>query len=255
MITKTLIQSIASSVPNINIVGKVVLINPQTSGSITYAANSGGAVNLQHSTSVELDGITNLNQLAFTGSGDVHIVYNIVYEIMQVLVKSAISGTLQLGQTLTCAVGTLQTQTSATTFPQWLRNGVPISGATALTYVLTAADQNAMISCALQHVNTNGANTNERIDVFTASFVPVNSVAPALSGTPEVGETITTSNGTWSNAPSFTYQWFLDGVAITGATSGTYVTDAEGSLTCQVTATNAVGTNVATSNALNITQP
>jgi hypothetical protein len=255
MITKTLIQSIASSVPNINVVGKVVLINPQTSGSITYAANGGGAVNLQHSTSVEIHGITNLNQLAFTGSGDVHIVYSIVYEILQVFVPSTIAGTVQIGQTLTCTVGTIQSQTSVTTFPQWLRNGVPIAGATALTYVLTAADSGAIISCALQHVNTNGANANEKIDVKLPSFLPVNSVAPALSGTPEVGETITTTNGTWTNSPTFTYQWFLNGVAITGATSGTYVTDAEGSLTCQVTATNAVGSNVAISNALTITNP
>lgn len=79
--------------------------------------------------------------------------------------------------------------------------------------------------------------------------------APVLSGTPTVGQTLTTTNGTWSSASSITYaiEWLADGVAISGATASTYVlTSGESgkTITTQVTATNAHGSTVATSNAL-----
>ena len=38
--------------------------------------------------------------------------------------------------------------------------------------------------------------------------VPSNTVEPAITGTAAVGQTLTTSDGTWSGSPtSFTYQW------------------------------------------------
>lgn len=80
---------------------------------------------------------------------------------------------------------------------------------------------------------------------------PINTAAPTISGSPAVGETLTLSDGTWSNSPSsYTRQWFADGVAISGATGTTYVlTTAElgKSITGVVTAHNAVGDVAATS--------
>lgn len=52
---------------------------------------------------------------------------------------------------------------------------------------------------------------------------PVNSVAPAITGTAQVGQTLTVTPGTWSGGPVLTYQWAADGVAIGGATDETYV--------------------------------
>ena len=38
--------------------------------------------------------------------------------------------------------------------------------------------------------------------------VPTNSVLPAITGTAAVGQTLTTSDGTWTESPtSFTYEW------------------------------------------------
>ncbi len=53
---------------------------------------------------------------------------------------------------------------------------------------------------------------------------PVNLVAPTVSvpALYEIGATATCTTGTWSNATSYTYQWYIRGVAITGATSSTY---------------------------------
>jgi hypothetical protein len=72
--------------------------------------------------------------------------------------------------------------------------------------------------------------------------LPVNSVAPAITGTETEGNTLTCSSGTWSKSPSFTYQWNRSGTAIAGATSATYdlvTADVDETLTCTVKATNA----------------
>lgn len=54
---------------------------------------------------------------------------------------------------------------------------------------------------------------------------PVNTVAPAITGTMTVGQTLTLGNGTWTGTATitYTYQWFAAGVAIAGATASTYV--------------------------------
>lgn len=79
---------------------------------------------------------------------------------------------------------------------------------------------------------------------------PVNTVAPALSGTAQVGQTLTSTTGTWSGTPTYARQWFAAGVAISGATGATYVPvvgDVGKALTVRVTATNDKGSVSATS--------
>ena len=88
---------------------------------------------------------------------------------------------------------------------------------------------------------------------------PVNVTAPVVSGTTTVGSTLSCTTGTWTNSPtSFAYQWLRNGVAISGATASTYVVvagDLGTSISCLVTATNAFGSGVTTSNALSIALP
>lgn len=79
---------------------------------------------------------------------------------------------------------------------------------------------------------------------------PVNSVLPVVSGAAELGSTLTTTDGTWSGAPTYTYQWKRGGVSIGGATANTYVlvlADLGTTITAEVTATNAGGSTAATS--------
>ena len=83
---------------------------------------------------------------------------------------------------------------------------------------------------------------------------PVNIVAPNVTGSPTVGSTLTSDNGTWSGAPTITYsyQW-NNGSDIPGATSSTYTVQSGDNglnLICKVTATNTAGSAEADSNAL-----
>ncbi|OAM77703.1 hypothetical protein [Devosia elaeis] len=52
---------------------------------------------------------------------------------------------------------------------------------------------------------------------------PQNSAPPEITGTAQVGETLTGSDGTWTESPTFARQWLADGVAIEGETGTTYV--------------------------------
>ena len=87
--------------------------------------------------------------------------------------------------------------------------------------------------------------------VITAAAAPVNSVLPAISGTPQVGVELTAFEGVWQNGPTaFTYQWKNEGAAISGATAKTYTPvagDVGDNITVTVTATNSAGSASATS--------
>ncbi|WP_206377374.1 hypothetical protein [Sphingobium sp. TB-6] len=86
-----------------------------------------------------------------------------------------------------------------------------------------------------------------------AGTIPRNTVAPAITGTAQVGQTLTVTNGTWAgNSATYARQWRANGVNIGGATATTYVPvsgDVGKVITCVVTATNSTGSASATSNA------
>jgi hypothetical protein len=86
---------------------------------------------------------------------------------------------------------------------------------------------------------------------------PDNTVPPSISGMAQQSQTLTTSNGTWTGAPtSFRYQWLRcnrsgNGCSdISGATERTYLVraaDVDRTLRARVTATNSDGSSSATS--------
>jgi len=84
---------------------------------------------------------------------------------------------------------------------------------------------------------------------------PVNTVLPNVTGSAVVGNVLSTTNGTWTNSPtSYAYQW-KRGATNIGTNANTYTlvnADAGQSITCVVTATNAVGSTPATSNAVQV---
>lgn len=86
------------------------------------------------------------------------------------------------------------------------------------------------------------------------AVVPFAMRVPAITGTPQPGQVLSASQGSWSGAPTaYAYQWARGGTAIAGATGATYAVvpaDRGAALTVTVTATNAVGSATASSAAV-----
>lgn len=87
-------------------------------------------------------------------------------------------------------------------------------------------------------------------------LAPAATVAPAITPTTgDVGTVFTLSNGTWTNAPTFTRQWYNASGAIPGATGTTYTAvagDRAGSIYAVVTGTSGAFTGTAASNSVTI---
>lgn len=83
-------------------------------------------------------------------------------------VLPAITGTKTVGQTLTCSTGTWSK--SPTLAYQWLRDGVPISGATASTRLLAAPDAGALMSCSV--IATKGGTQAVATSAQTTAIAP-----------------------------------------------------------------------------------
>lgn len=129
-----------------------------------------------------------------------------------------VSGSPVAGQTLRVTAGVWTDR--PTLARQWYRDGAAITGATGTSYVLTDAD-------ALHDVRVVETATVAGRETGTAATDPVpvsprprltSTTAPRITGVPRVGQTLTADPGAWNGAPSFTYQWFRNGVA-TGAAS------------------------------------
>lgn len=83
---------------------------------------------------------------------------------------------------------------------------------------------------------------------------PTNVLLPAISGTAQVGETLTALVGIWTEAPTHSYQWqedtgggFVDIVGETGATLVVPVGSLGLPIAVEVTGTNSIGAAVAVS--------
>ena len=132
-----------------------------------------------------------------------------------------ISGTRKVGYTLTAAPGTW---TLGTTLKyQWYRSGVPITGATASKYTLTAADRGKIMRLRVSGIRA-GYTTLIKDSPTTAVIATGTLVAgtPWISGTPRYGYTLTANPRTWTSGTTLRYQWYRSGAPIAGATGRTY---------------------------------
>lgn len=130
--------------------------------------------------------------------------------------RPAISGTAVYGSVLTARTGTW---TTSTTFRyQWFGDGAPISGATASTLKLGYYQRGKRIT-----VRVTGSRSGYVTVARLSSATPRVATAPrpTISGTKLVTYTLTAKPGTWSTGTTFSYRWYANGYAISGATSST----------------------------------
>lgn len=143
-------------------------------------------------------------------------------------------------------------------------NCTGITGGTGKTYVLRNADVGHRMRVRVTATNAEGsatATSNATANTVRAASVagpPRNTTPPAISGTPQVGSTLTASDGSWVGAQPFTfsYQWRrCDNTGgscadIAGATAKAYAVNSADdgkTLRVRVTARNARGSSSSTS--------
>jgi hypothetical protein len=130
----------------------------------------------------------------------------------------------EVGRTLTSTPPTWDQTDVAMTY-QWLRNGSSISGATAPTYTTTQSDVGKSITLRVigkRPGYTDGTSISSAL-VITAAPAPTPSAPPTISGIAAARETLTANPGTWPSGMTFTYQWFVDGLAVAREVRKTYV--------------------------------
>ena len=120
-----------------------------------------------------------------------------------------ISGTPEVGETLTTDDGEWTGNPTSFAY-QWRRCAGPTGcvnvGSDAPSYLLGPDDLGHRIRVRV--VATNGAGSGKATSLPTPVGRPTRDIPPQISGTPEVGETLTTSDGEWTGNPtSFAYQW------------------------------------------------
>jgi hypothetical protein len=164
--------------------------------------------------------------------------------------RPAITGNLTQGSVITLDPGTWTNSPSTANVLR--RNSGPLNDrvvVTGNTYTIQAVDVGCTLTYEVTATNgttySRGTSLTSELVVASGLGLPSPSSPPLISGTAQVGQTLSVSDGIWSNTPSgFTRQWRKNGMNIAGATGATYVLqpgDAGGSITAAVTATNATG--------------
>ena len=147
-----------------------------------------------------------------------------------------ITGTAQVGETLTAGATGISDSDglgNATFAYQWLADAAEINGATASTYTLVAADAGKAIKVRVSFTDDAGNDeelTSAATGAVAAAPPPPNTPAtgaPTITGTAQVGETLTTgatgiSDSDGLGNATFAYQWLADAAEINGATASTY---------------------------------
>jgi beta-propeller uncharacterized protein DUF5122 len=163
---------------------------------------------------------------------------------------------LVVGAKLTCRPGSFSGSAPFTLAYEWLRDGAPILGETALVYTSRLDDVDRDLSCRELAYNAAGEATQTSAPVRIAPVAPTLEVPPAVGGEPWVGGVAQCSTGLWRNAPTgYSYRWLVDGAVVDGATAAGLALGAAElghALACEVTASNSAGAGVATSAAVTV---
>ena len=178
-----------------------------------------------------------------------------------------ISGSVRVGGTLSVSTGTWLNATSITQQWQSSSDSVTwnaISLATGSSYVLTAAESGLYIRTLTSGNYTSGSAVAYQTTVSPAATAVVpasnvtNSVLPVISGNLLLGQTLTTTNGTWSTSGTFTYQWQSSlnsgstWTNISSATASTFVLTGSETGIVRVQVTNSISSGAITGTAYSV---
>jgi len=146
-----------------------------------------------------------------------------VIPVITSVAAPAVTGDAVVGKTLTASAGTWDPATGLTYSYAWSADGTVISGASGPTFVLTAAQlgKRVTVSVTASAAGYVSASATSSPSAVVTEQITV-ATAPAISGKVVVGQTVTSSPGTWSVfGVSLAYQWYANGTAVKGATART----------------------------------
>jgi len=128
--------------------------------------------------------------------------------------QPTVQGVRAAGSTLSIAIGPIPA--GMTVSYQWFADGAALPGETSPSLMLPASTVGKRVTA------TATAQLADCPDLTgsEADSVPKTALAatPAISGTATVGKTLKVKRGTWGSSTTFSYRWYADGKAISGAT-------------------------------------
>ncbi len=163
--------------------------------------------------------------------------------------QPTIDGTPQVGETLTADTANVADQDGLANVSysyRWLAGGTDIAGATGSSYELTSSEQGQTIQVRVSFTDDrDNAETLTSAATVAVAAKPNTAATglPAISGTPQVEETLTASTSAIADEDgltnvSYSYQWIAGGSDIAGATGSSYeLTTSEQGQTIQVRVT------------------
>ncbi|MCV6591189.1 MAG: DUF4347 domain-containing protein, partial [Marinobacterium sp.] len=137
-----------------------------------------------------------------------------------------IEGTPEQGQTLTLTSTLTDADGIGTLSYQWLRDGIPVDGATADRYTLTQSDVGTQLSVQVNYTDLFGSPESV-ISAITNQIANINdrpTGAITINGVPTEGQTLSVRHSLADpdGMGDVHYQWLRDGRAIEGATTDNY---------------------------------
>lgn len=184
------------------------LISGATNSTYSLTTNDGGNYFYVQVTALAAGGGTTANS-AITGR---------VLTQPTITVAPAITGSLLIGTTLSLSSGTWSGATAPVYSYQWQKCSTTdvatctnIAGATATTFVLTAAEVGSylrgQVAIAANTFNLAGASFSPLTSQISSE--PINTALPTITGLIAVDEVLTATRGTFAAfpVPTFTQQW------------------------------------------------
>lgn len=134
------------------------------------------------------------------------------------------SGAIDTPLTVNPPTWNMPADTVTTTY-QWYRSGTLVAGQTGTTYNVTSADIDKAITVRATGTRPGYKTGTSTSNAITGAAGPAitASGSPSFTGVPAAGETLTANPGSWPGSPTYTYQWFVDGLAVARETRPSYV--------------------------------
>jgi hypothetical protein len=162
-----------------------------------------------------------VNDSAATSAGAQSGTVDVAVDPQLTVTASPPTSTIYLGQSQTYTSSVGDTGTSPYVY-QWYLNGNPVSGATNQTWIFTPAKTGTyqIYAKVTDDVNAVAQSPTVQLTVYAEPqmVVTINSTSAVI----DTGQSVFFTSSEAGGTSPFTYQWYLNGIAVSGATSSSW---------------------------------